>query len=596
MAELTEIPISPPPGVVKTDSNRVIEGRWSDTLNMRFVQKLPQKIGGWIKGFVTSTWGTPRTLHAWRDNKFNQFVAVGTYVKLYVYDTSLAQNDITPYRATGTLGNNPFTTALGSPNVTVSHTSHGLSPNDVIYYSGATAVGGITPNGQFQVQTIIDNNTYTFAFTSNATSATTGGGAAVAFQYEVPIGVEIGTYGYGYGVGGYGLGTFGTARTVSTLFIEPRVWSQDHFGQLLVSTYNGGSIYSFDPTAVQPWGRATVVDASAPTNCRAMFVTPERFIMALLDNMQVAWPSQGSLTDWTPSSTNTANVRTLTEGTKLITGRVLADFVSLIWTDAAVYLFQYSGSAFIYNSSMIAKDCGLIGPNGAVTVGGIAYWIGQDNLWTYNGSVGPMPNVEDIRKWVYDQLDINFGYTCVAIYNPKFHEVWFFFTIKGQTNPTIGLIYAINGQCWAPLYWGRCGGTHFTQGDTTPYMGDAVTDLIYRHENGLDADGAILPYSATLSPYALSKGGKFNYGIEYIVPDFFGQIGNVTLTMTTWDRLNDSTTLDSETETIAAQDSGTIDTRISGRYIGLVFSASSLGCYVRMGLPVAFVLPMGDRS
>lgn len=596
MAELTELPIAPPPGVVKTDSKRIIEGRWSDTLNMRFVQRLPQKIGGWVKGFVTATLGTPRTLHAWRDNKFNQFLAVGTYVKLYVYDTALAQQDITPYRSTGTFGNNPFTTALGSKNVTVAHTTHGLAPGDIIYIAGSAAVGGITPNGIFSCLLVIDANTYVFEFTAAATSATTGGGAAVTFKYEIPIGVEIGTYGYGFGVSGYGLGTYGTARTISTIFIEPRIWSQDHFGQLLVATYNGGGVYSFDPTAVQPWGRATVVDASAPTNCRALFVTPERFPMALLDNMQVAWPSQGSLTDWTPSSTNTANVRTLTEGTKLVAGRVLADFVSLIWTDAAVYLFQYTGSTFIYNSSMIAKDCGLIGPNAAVTVGGVAYWMGQDTFWTYNGSVTPMANVADIRKWVYDQLDINFGYTCNAIYNPKYNEVWFFFTIMGQTNPTLGLIYSIDQQCWAPLYWGRCGGAHFTQGDTTPFMGDHTTNLIYRHENGFDADGAVLAYSATLSPYALSKGGKYNYGIEYIVPDFFEQVGDVTVTGTTWDRLNDSVSLETETDTVPALDGGTVDLRIAGRYIGIVISASSLGSYVRMGLPVAFVFPMGDRS
>lgn len=596
MSELQEIPIAPPPGVVKTDSQRIIEGRWSDVINMRFVQRLPQKIGGWIKGFVEATQGTPRTLHAWRDNLFNQYLACGTYIKLYVYDTSLVQNDITPIAATGTLGSDPFTTALGSPNVTVAQTAHHLQPGTIIYLDGSTAVGGITPNGTFTVDTVLDADTYTFVFTSNATSATSGGGSAVTFSYEIAPGVEVGTFGYGYGVGGYGLGTFGTARETSTIFIEPRVWSLDHFGQLLVASYNGGSIYQFDPTALQPWGRATLVDSSAPTNCRALFVTPERFTMALLDDMQVAWPSQGSLTDWTPSVSNTANVRTLTEGTKLIAGRVLADFVSLIWTDAAVYLFQYTGATYIYNSSMIAKDCGLIGPNAAVTVGGVAYWMGQDTFWNYNGTVAPMPNVEDIRKWLFDQIDINFGYACVAIYNPKFNEVWFFVTIKGQTNPSLGLIYSISQQVWAPLYWGRCGGTHFTQGDTTPYMSVPSVNLIYRHENTNDADGEILPYSMTLAPYALSKGGKYNFDVEYIVPDFEDQTGDVTSTMTAWDRLNDSAALESETEIIAATDSGTVDMRISGRYIGWMMGASSLGSYVRLGLPVAFVKTLGDRS
>jgi hypothetical protein len=57
---------------------------------------------------VTPTAGAPRALHAWRDLSLQRLHGVGTYKKLYVYDTGLAQNDITPYRATGTFANNPL--------------------------------------------------------------------------------------------------------------------------------------------------------------------------------------------------------------------------------------------------------------------------------------------------------------------------------------------------------------------------------------------------------------------------------------------------------------------------------------------------------
>jgi hypothetical protein len=375
------------------------------------------------------------------------------------------------------------------------------------------------------------------------------------------------------------------------------VWSLDHFGTDLLAAYNGGTVYKFDPTQNQPWPRASLAsaDAGMPTNIRAMFVTPERYVFALCDGMQVFWCDQGNYTVWTPATGNTANIRTLTEGSKLVGGKVLSDFVSLVWTDAALYRFQYTGATYVYASSMVAKDCGLISPNAAVTAGGIGYWMGQNNFWNYNGSVAPMTNVEDIRKWVFDQIDINMGYQCNATYNPTFNEVWFFFTISGQTTPTLGVIYSIDQGCWAPLYWGRCGGAHFTQGDTRPYFGD-MTGFIYQHENTNDADGAILPWSVTLAPYALTKGGKWNMLVEYVVPDFKDQVGVITQTITTWDRLNDSVSLETETETIAVMDSGTIDLRIGGRYVGVVWSSNSLGSYVRLGLPVAFVRTLGDRS
>lgn len=597
MSQLQEAPIAVPPGVVKTNAKRVIEGRWSDTINMRFVAGLPQKIGGWAKAFVTATRGAPRSLHAWRDLNFNAYMGVGTYIKWYVYDQNGAQNDITPYRDTGTLALNPLQVFIGTAVVRVTDTAHGLAVGDLIYIAGATAVGGITPNiAGAAVDTVIDADHYTYLFTSNATSNASGGGAAVTFKYEVPVGVELGAYGYGWGVGGWGLGTWGTARDESTVVIEPRVWTQDHFGVLLLGSYNGGSIYQFDPTAAQPWGRATLIssDPGLPTDVRAMFVTPERFVMALCDGLLVKWPSQGTLTDWTPTALNTANIRTLTEGTKLVGGKVLADYVSLIWTDAALYKFQYTGSTFIYSSGLVAKDCGLISPNAAVVVGGIAYWQGQNNFWNYNGSVGPMANVNDIRKWVFDQLDINLGYQCNATYSPTFNEVIFYFTIVGQTNPTLGLIFSIDSQCWAPLYWGRVGGTHHTQGDTRPFFGGSDF-FIYQHENTNNADGAILPYSMTLAPYALTKGGRKSMDVEYLVPDFFEQVGDITLTLTGWEYLNDSAPMDTDTATIAAVDSSAIDMRVSGRYVGVEMGASSLGSYVRLGLPVAFVKPTGGR-
>ena len=594
MAKLTPLAITPLPGVVLTESGRIAEGRWIASSNIRFVQKRPQKIGGWEQAYDDPTDGVPRAMHAWRDNQTNPYNAAGTYPKLDVYDRDLERNDITPFRDTGTLGNDPFTVTNGSNIVTVEDVGHNLNAGDTVYFSGATEVGGITPNGTFVVATSIDADHYTFLFSANATSDATGGGNAVAYQYEIPIGVELGAFGYGWGIGGWGLGTWGAARSTSTVAIEPRIWSLDHFGQLLIAAYNGGSVYQFDPSVAKPWGRATRVDASAPDNVRAVFVTPERFIMALLDGMQVAWPSQGTINDWTPSLTNTANVRTLTEGTKLVAGRVLADFVSLIWTDAALYRFQYTGSTYVYNSSMVAKDCGLIAPGATVTAGGVAFWMGQDNFWMYDGTVHPIPNVEDIRKAVFDELSVNNGYQCTAVYNPQHNEVWFFYTINGETSPTKGVIYSIDNQCWSPLPFGRVSGTHFTQGDTRPYMG-LDTGYIVQHEIGNDADGDPLPYSLTLAPYAMSE-GLVHMDVEYLIPDFKDQIGNIEITVDTWNVLNDSAKEDSETESIAPVDSGNIDFRVSGRYLGMTLSCDEPGCYFRFGKPAAFIKPSGQRS
>src|ERR1700687_5827880 len=133
MPKPTPFPIAPPPGVVLTEAGKVVAGRYSYADRIRFQRGRPQKYGGWTQLDAAATSGTPRATHAWRDNVSNNFFAAGTYRKLYVYDTSWAQNDVTPYRLTGTLVN-PFSTTSGSSIITVAHTTHGLGPGDQVIY------------------------------------------------------------------------------------------------------------------------------------------------------------------------------------------------------------------------------------------------------------------------------------------------------------------------------------------------------------------------------------------------------------------------------------------------------------------------------
>ena len=79
------------------------------------------------------------------------------------------------------LGNNPFTTSNGSPDVTVTHKGHGLSVGDVITYSNSSTVGGLDLNKTFRVSGVSNSDTYTITAQSNATSAVSGGGTSVGF-------------------------------------------------------------------------------------------------------------------------------------------------------------------------------------------------------------------------------------------------------------------------------------------------------------------------------------------------------------------------------------------------------------------------------
>jgi hypothetical protein len=695
MSQVSPLPIAPPPGVVVTETDRVAEGRWIAPFDkIRFVKARAQKIGGNIRVTSTPMSGTPRAMLAWRDFLQNQYVASGTYRKLYAFDSGYNLTDITPFSSTGSLNQGgivargaitggslytngtytnvpltggsgsgakatvvvsggvvsavtitapgdlyktsdslsavaaniggtgsgfalaistigPFFTTSSSTSVQVTNKAHGRNVGDTAIYAAAATFNGVSMVGSFIVQTVVDANHYTVTATATATGTGFGGGNSVTYSDEIPVGTELGAYGLGWGVGPWGLGEWGNARGASTIFTEPRVWSLDYFGDILVATYNGGSLWFFDPTQDEPWPRAVATFesqsvVSAPTNFRAMFITPERFIFGLCDAMVVNVCSQGDPTIWTPATTNTAFARTLQNGTKLVSGRVLAPFISLVWSDSAVYLFQYTGSQFIYNSSVAGLDCGLIAPGAAVTVDGVAYWMGADNFYSYNGSVSRMPNVEDIRQYVFDAVPDTLAFQCTAIYVAKYHEIWWFYPTAGATNPTNYVIFHINDQCWsigtadfyssAGVTAARASGTHFTQGDTSPLM--AGTDgYIYNHDpigDTFNDNGNPLTWTLTLAPYALQEGIQ-NIDVEGILFDFFEQSGNISATVNMWDRLTDLAPIDTQTSIIPDAQAGLTDFRVGGRYLAMTLTSSDLGNYMRYGKPVAYPKTAGRR-
>ena len=130
-------------------------------------------------------------------------LGVGTNQKYYI-ESGGQYNDITPTLSTGTLAANPFAVTSGSKLVTVTSSGHGLSSGTWVTFTGATAVGGLTLNGSFEVITAIDGNTYTIISSTAASSTASGGGAAVAYTYQIPAGGSTYTTGNGWGAGTWG--------------------------------------------------------------------------------------------------------------------------------------------------------------------------------------------------------------------------------------------------------------------------------------------------------------------------------------------------------------------------------------------------------
>jgi hypothetical protein len=148
-----------------------------------------------------------RSLWNWVTLGSQNLIGVGTNLKFYL-ENGGAYNDITPLRNTVSL-TNPFTTTNGSPTVSVVDANGGYISGDFVTFSGASAVGGLTLNGEYQIT--IDttaSNTYFITASSNASSTATGGGT-VSAAYQINTGSAYVIPLTGWGAGSWGVLVYG---------------------------------------------------------------------------------------------------------------------------------------------------------------------------------------------------------------------------------------------------------------------------------------------------------------------------------------------------------------------------------------------------
>lgn len=229
------------PGVNRENTRYTTEGGWYECDKIRFRQGNPEVIGGWQRISADTFLGVCRSMWNWITLGFLNLLGVGTNLKFYI-EKGGAYNDITPIRATVTLGTDPFT-ADGTTTVTVTATSHGCVTGDFVTFSGATGTYASTLNAEYQV-TVVNANSYTIT-TSSALTAGSYGGSAVVAAYQLNVGPAYAIPYVGWGGGTWGAGTWGVG---GTSLANIRLWSQMNYGEDLVFGPRGGGLYYWDAT------------------------------------------------------------------------------------------------------------------------------------------------------------------------------------------------------------------------------------------------------------------------------------------------------------------------------------------------------------
>lgn len=484
---------------------------------------------------------------------------------------------------------NPYTTTLNSTTVKVTHTAHGALKGDYVDFSGGSPVGGLTLNGEFQITNVIDANNYDITSSTPATSGATGGGT-VSVTYDISVGQTLSLTPIAYGQGAFGVGAYG--YTVSSTPSQSTGWTLAPYGSDLIAAPIGGTIYLYNST----YGGRAYPLLNAPTSVLAIFVTAERFLFALGINgnpMQIAWPDENDLTDWTSTATNTANSgRSFQGGSFMVAGTPVANGISLFFSNRCTFAATYSGDNLVYDTPLLSDQAGIIGPGAATTLGGVAYWMSDHDFWTWNGTVVPLLS-DDIRDYVFQNINTQYQSRSIAGTNRAKKEVWFFYPSAQSTDIDSYVIYHID----QPGVWsiGKLVRTAWRDSDllSEPFGAD-TSGILYIHEQTTNNAGAAMDSYITFAPTDISNGNQ-NMDVFGFIADFERLSGPINLTVTVQQYPQDTPTSIGPF-TIQPNDTTPLfDFRCDGKLVGYTLESNVLNGDFRLGLPRANVQPAGAR-
>ncbi len=595
------------PGVDRENTRYAAEGGWYETDKVRFRRGMPQKIGGWVRLSASTFLGVCRSMLNWVTLQQQNLVSVGTNLKYYI-ERGGAYFDITPIRATATL-TNPFTTTLNSTTVLVTDNAHGALQNDFVTFSGASAVGGLTLNGEFQINFVSDNS-YNITAASQASSGATGGGTVTA-AYQVNTGNEIAVPFTGWSAGAWGAGTWGVGgATLAPI----RLWSQANFGEDLFFGYRGGSLFYWDAsTGVNT--RAVYVTSlggasNVPTIVNKTFVSDIfRFAFCFgsnplgataLDPMLIRWSNQEDVANWTPLATNQAGSLRLSRGSEIITVLQARQEI-LIWSDTALYGMQYLGAPEVWGAQLLGDNITIASTNAAVYSGNIAYWMGTDKFYSYDGTVKTLPC--SVRSYVFNDFNTSQYAQVAGGTNERFDEIWWFYCSAGVTQNDRYVVYNYLQDIW---YYGTLARSAWIDSDLRENpMAATYSNNLVNHEVGYDSqEGAVASaITATLlsSEFDLDDGDKFMF-INRVLPDvtFEGStVTNPAAVMTLSPMQNsgsgynnplsvggNSASTVTRTATVPIEEfTGQVFVRLRGRQMAFKVESTELGVAWKLGIP-----------
>jgi hypothetical protein len=546
------------PGINRDTTNYSNEGGWYECDKIRFFSGFPQKLGGWVKTSPLSFIGVCRQLWNWITSFSDNFLAVGTNVKVYI-EAGAVFYDITPLRTTlvSPATDNCVETTSGLTTVIINVTGHGCEDGAYVTISGVTGNVGGVPDAQINTEheiTKIDDDIFTITVTTAATlTVASGGGTSIDIECQLNPGSAITIAGYGWGTGGWSDDSWGFSSD-APVFLPQRDWFFDNFDNDLVMNIRsevnvngkaqGGPIYYWERgSAVAPASSLStravllsgvtlngVAPSAVPTSAMQIMVSQnDKHLLAFgcqpyngaaddYDPLLIRWASQDQPNEWEPRSTNSAGFLRVSRGSAIVRA-IPTRQETIVLTDTHLYTLQFLGTTDVFGLQELADNISIMSSRATITANNVLYWMGTDKFYAYDGRVQTLPCT--LREYVFKDINFDQSDQVVCGTNEGFTEIWWFYPSADSNANNRYVIYNHLTNIW---YYGNLERTawldvasrEFPIAASTP--GSSSTGLLYTHEVGLNDDESPLEAFCQSSDFDIGDGDQLML-TKRLIPD-----------------------------------------------------------------------------
>jgi hypothetical protein len=436
---------------------------------------------------------------------------------------------------------------------------------------------------------------------------------------------------------------WGDAVDAGTITLEPGLWSLSNFGDVLVATIGNGKTFTWDSSiAARLSTRASTTTSgfqttNNPTATRTTLISPTtRHLIhfgtettignpTTQDDMFIRFSEDENINAYVPEATNTAGTQRIQDGTKIV-GALVAKENILVWTDNALYTMKFVGAPFTFGFEQVGTNCGLIGKNAAIEIDGVAYWMGNNGFFSFDGTVNTLPcSVED---YVYDDVDTTKGQQVNAGINNLFTEVTWWYPSSGSefNNRYVVYNYGQNNTqlpmgnwytgvntnsirtTWIDsLVYPRPYATAFNSSNTGTFpvvqgetgLGQSV---LFEHETGTDQvnpDGSVTALTSFIQSFSFSlqaDQAEVFLAMRRFLPNFKVLTGNNQVTLSIKDFPSQDDIETALSPFIINSSTLKVDTRARGRYANIKIENTGVGESWRFGTFQVDIQPDGRRG